>query len=281
MYQNSLNYYYYILEPTEKRVYEALFVSYRKMESETFLKGIYDGKEVLRIIQYVYNDNPEFFYIEPTEITYCESVLGIKVIHKYRYGRKQKEEYDRKIKTAAEAFIKQWIRQGMSLYEKLQAVNDFLATTVRYDPVVSNAKNTEGKTIRGNYEDYSIVGPLVNRMGVCHGISMTAKYLCDILGIQCMVVTGMVKNEGKHAWNIVYTGKNEGKRFYHWDPTFNLTNDPRSRLRYRYFMVDDRELEKNREWNKKECPACSWKTWDHGKKSLLGQIVYGGRRGRK
>ena len=281
MYQTSLNYYYHILEPTEKRAYEALFVSYRKMQKETLLKGIYDSKKALRLIKYVYNDNPEFFYIEPTEISYCEGVLGIKVIHKYRYDQKQKEEYDRKIRAATGAFIKKWIRPGMNLYEKLQAINDFLATTVTYDPAVSNAKKVEGKTVRGSYEDYSIVGPLVNRMGVCHGIAMTAKYLCDILGIQCIVVSGMVKNEGKHAWNIVYTGKNEGKRFYHWDPTFNLTNNPRSSSKYRFFMLDDRALEKDREWNKNECPACTWKTWDQEKKGLFGQAIGGGRRGSK
>ena len=265
MYKTSLNYYYHILDPVGKRAYEKLFVSYRKMEKETLLEGIFDGKKALHIIKHVYNDNPEFFYVEPTQIRYYTGIRGVKVIHTYRYEKMEKEAYDRKIRTATDAFMQKWIRPGMSLYEKLQAINNFLATTVDYDPVVSKAIRVDEKNARGSYEDYSIVGPLVNRMGVCHGIAMTAKYLCDRLGIQCMVVSGTVKNEGKHAWNIVYTGKKEGGRFYHWDPTFNLTKNPWSRSKYQFFMVDDRTLEKEREWDKTECPACIWKTWEQGR----------------
>lgn len=278
MYKTSLNYYYHILEPVEKRAYENLFVAYKKMKRETLLKGIYDSKHALRIIKYVYNDNPEFFYVEPTRINYYIGIQGITVTHTYRYEKTKKEEYDRKIRVATDAFMKKWIRPNMNLYEKLQAINDFLATTVTYDPIVRNALREKRESVRGACEDYSIVGPLVNRVGVCHGIAMAAKYLCDLLGIQCMVISGTVKNEGRHAWNIVYTGINEGKRFYHWDPTFNLTKNPRSNARFQYFMVGDSVMEKEREWNKNECPACIWTTWDPGRKHLFRPIVCSGRR---
>ena len=270
MFKSCLNYHYHQLDELEKRAYQKLVAAYRNMEPETFLEGFFRIDRVLKVIEYVYNDNPEFFFVENTKIQYRQRFGGIQVVHNYRYSKQKKAQYERLILWETKEFLSKWIRPNMSTYEKLLAINGYLAANVTYDQAVKLALKEETGEAVGCCEDYSIVGPLTKHMGVCHGVAMTAKYLCDVLGIQCMVVMGTVHGKEKHAWNIIYSGKKD-RHFYHWDPTYHLDLKGEKELQLGYFLISDQIIQKSRTWDRNFYPACVWNDMDYfqGKRMLI------------
>ena len=271
MFKSCLNYHYHQLNEVEKRAYQKLFRAYRNMEPETYIEGIFHIDRVLKVIKCVYDDNPEFFFVENTKIQYRHRFGGIQVVHNYRYSKQKKAQYERLILWETKEFLSKWIRPYMDTYGKLQAINSYLAETVTYDQAVKQALKEDTDEAVGSCEDYSIVGPLTKHMGVCHGVAMTAKYLCDVLGIQCLVVTGTVNGNEKHAWNIVYSGKKD-RRFYHWDPTNHLDQKGKKELQQGYFLVSDQIIQRNRNWDRNFYPACIWNDLDYFKNNRM--VIY-------
>lgn len=66
-------------------------------------------------------------------------------------------------------------------------------------------------------------GPLVEKRGICDGLAWAFKRLMDEAGIDCIYVTGFLKDDLKvgHAWDLV---KLDGQ-YYHVDPTWGIKDD--------------------------------------------------------
>ncbi|MDE7279606.1 MAG: hypothetical protein K2N26_07775, partial [Oscillospiraceae bacterium] len=81
----------------------------------------------------------------------------------------------------------------------------------------------------------------------CQGYAKTVLFLCDIAGIECMVVTGNNTAGSTHAWNVVYCDNG----YYILDTTWG---DPQtsygrsSYIRYNFFLAND-EMIKNTHLN--------------------------------
>ena len=101
---------------------------------------------------------------------------------------------------------------GKSIYEKLDAFNDYLCNNVTYD------QDSDWKYHQTAYT------PLVDGWSVCAGYSASFKLFCDIYGIPCMVVNGYseyVADSQRHAWNYVEIDENR----YAVDVTWNDSDD--------------------------------------------------------
>lgn len=167
----------------------------------------------------------------------------------YRYSKK---EFDSKRSKARDAvkkaryIVAENIDIGMPEFDKERLLHDYIINNTRYDERFEDA-----------YEEY---GCLLSGYAVCKGYAEAMKLLCDLSGIECLIVTGTTKNNGRttgHAWNMV---KIDGE-YYHVDVTNDdpLPTDGSQEqiLTYCYFNLTDSEMMKKATWDRSAYPACN------------------------
>ena len=125
------------------------------------------------------------------------------------------------------------IKDGMSDYEKELAIHDYIVKNYQYDTYAAEQENISDDAT-------SITFFLREHKGVCEAYSYTFKALCNLSGLRCHVVTGILDGVN-HAWNIVGI---DGS-FYHIDVT---SDDPVPDIPqhcfYSYFNLTDMEISK-------------------------------------
>ncbi len=113
---------------------------------------------------------------------------------------------------------------GDTMYDKLKSIHDYICKTNTY---VSNALYC-----------YSAYGSLVDHKSVCEGYAEAFKLLCDKVGIDCILVTGMSlpntdnDNTEAHMWNLV---RMDDDAWYAVDVTWDDAGDVEGN--YNYFLV--------------------------------------------
>lgn len=157
----------------------------------------------------------------------------------YIEGASQQEVLDMRsmIDTRSKEIARDLKLGGMSDYEKIETINQYLCDNVYYpdEPYIPH--------------DHTPYGTLFSGRAVCEGYARSAKILCDLAGIDCYYVTGYCNNDpvnGGHAWNLV---KIDGE-WYQLDITWNdssSTND--------YFLVTDDYMTLSRVWERSDYPA--------------------------
>ncbi len=166
------------------------------------------------------------------------------------------KEYELRKSKAADAFNKarhivaERISADMSDFEKEKILHDYIVSNTSYD--YTNYRR--GTLPEDSFSEY---GCLVLGKAVCSGYSKAMKLLCDLAGVECMIVAGWSndnRNEG-HSWNIV---KIDGE-FYHLDVTNDdaMTPDGTEVLTYNYFNITDSEMAKFYTWDKSLAPRCT------------------------
>lgn len=91
--------------------------------------------------------------------------------------------------------------------EKAIVLHDYLAVNCEYD-----YDNLRANTLPA--DSYSAYGVLVNRIAVCQGYALAYKYLLNLSGIECHMVTS---DAMEHAWNLI---KLDGE-YYQVDVTWD------------------------------------------------------------
>ena len=136
-------------------------------------------------------------------------------------------------------------RKYSLLYDREKAIHDYICSSVTYSEFDSSA--------------HSIIGPLLNKKGVCDGISKTAKVLLQESGIESFIVYGQAKKDGlwfPHAWNIIKLGND----WFQTDFTLDNTISADSAVRYDYFNVTNGDLKsthKPKKRFKEICEKCT------------------------
>lgn len=107
-------------------------------------------------------------------------------------------DYDRAIYDAAKAVLDKTIQDGMSDYEKEEALYNWVVSNVNYDWTHQDVMT---ETPRESYTPY---GGLVERKAVCLGYATTFQLLMDLAGVECITVVGAAfQSTEDHAWNMV------------------------------------------------------------------------------
>lgn len=107
---------------------------------------------------------------------------------------------------------------GLTPYEKVVKFNTWLCDNVSYADEAVNAAYGNASQMVGAF-----VSP---HRAVCEGYAKAFKYLCDLAGIDCEIVTGLGKGDGvpggqgNHMWNYVRLDGN----WYLVDTTWNCTS---------------------------------------------------------
>ncbi len=153
------------------------------------------------------------------------------------------------------------IKPGMSDYEKVQAIHDYIIKNSVYDSVNANKDTVPA-------EGHEAYGVLVDGTGVCDSYAKAFKLLSDKAGVQCMLVEGskaeaLGQNPGStdHAWNIVFI---EGE-YYHIDATWDDVSEDRDsdELAYHYFNLNDGDMQKTHVWDRTRYPACTGTSYNY------------------
>ena len=152
------------------------------------------------------------------------------------YSGKLAVNVSQKADQAANAVIASIIKPGMSDYQKVRAIHDYLVNNVNYD-YANLLSNTLPASV------FTAEGALVQKSAVCQGYAEAFCLLAHKSGLYSEMVYGYA-NTVSHAWNIVKIGSD----YYHVDTTYD---DPiingqvvpdGSNISYDYFLLSDTEL---------------------------------------
>ena len=137
---------------------------------------------------------------------------------------------------------KQYVKPGMSDYEKVAAAHKWLIQNVKYDKRLYTTGTVP-------YVSHTAIGAFKYGVAVCDGYSKAFMTIMEHYNIPCMMVTG-----GQHAWNLVKI-KN---KWYHVDCTYD---DPivnwsfnNTHVYKTYFLKTDAYMAKDHTWLKKYFP---------------------------
>jgi len=222
------NYYYTMLNTNEQLFYENIYNWAFEMEKFDTVKGNikYFGpidyvkynityEEALNIVVMFEFDNPRFSFINLSAGVYTFSSLnhfiGLQINDRYNdtlisYDNSSIDTVIDEIQAAV---------VGLSDYEKVLYIYNYLKDNVDY---TSYSASTS-----------SIVGPILNREGICEGYALTFKFISDQIGIESIVISS---DEMDHAWNMVLIEGN----WYFVDVTWADTGDTE------YFLMGSNEF---------------------------------------
>lgn len=120
--------------------------------------------------------------------------------------------------------------------------NDYERVKLFHDWIINRT------TYIDNGESYlwRLDGPIIQAKSVCEGYSKAFSYLCQSVGIECLLVSGTAVSSissGPHMWNMV---KIDGS-WYHTDVTWDdpVRTDGKPVLRYDYLLISQAKISKD------------------------------------
>lgn len=130
--------------------------------------------------------------------------------------------------------------EGLSDYEIVCAVNDYLCDTIVYPESEPYAEET-----------HTAYSAFKNGSAVCDGYARAAKLLLNDYGIECDLAVGECIPDGGHAWNLV----NLDGEWYHMDVTWNDGGaEWDENARSAYLLVTDDFMGQSRVWDEAVYP---------------------------
>ena len=181
--------------------------------------------------------------------SYSES--GNKVTLKYEYPVSKDE---------LETYLSQiddMVRElnGRSDYDKVKYIHDWIVNKTKYAYDQYKSGNYE---LQNGLNVYSPISIFKYGIAICQGYAETFELLAKEVGLKSQLISGEANNSsgwGGHAWNLVEI---DG-RLYHIDTTWDdpVSSSGRDMLRYKYFLIDDREMSKDHRWNESKYPSAN------------------------
>lgn len=227
------------LSPLQIQIYDSLKSGISRHLKEIIVPQCSD--EALKdIFESVLLDYPEIFYTKGYRALKNQNSQII-VMPSYTHS-------SREIKMISEDCRK----QAEHLIKDAYTLNDYAKELFIHDLLLGITYGDGHKP-----EAHSIIGPLLRGVGVCEGISKTAKFLFDMLNINSMVVFGVAKTpkgrkDEAHAWNCI----NIDETWYHLDITFDNSLSTNIK-RYDYFNLSDYEIEADHKATKHLWARCA------------------------
>lgn len=207
-----------------KDVYDTLNLFRENKLSTTLTQGVYTlpglnfskynltFREAINIKNLVHLENPLFYFMSNV-CYYTSTDLSIGIISKYLLSSER---------STADAYIKNMILECVTNLDESDNevttaynIHQFLIERVDY------AYESDGVTPQDDDWAHSIIGMATKKGSVCESYAKSFKYLCDIFGLENLMVTGTSNGSG-HAWNMININNN----WYHTDVTWDDQNIP-------------------------------------------------------
>ncbi len=248
---SSSTYYYNQLNDSEKHVYELIANAVKILDTRIDISKIItddiaeNEKIVKNAITYFFMDHPEVYYLDNSYSLYTINniIIDMFVVElSYDFDNINDLNVDiQKLDVILEEIVLRNI--GISDFEKELFFHDY---------IVSNSTYYEYENIEDIAEKYhTIEGILTENTGVCDALSKTMQILLDKVGIESILVTGVLENED-HAWLMV----NINKSWYHLDVTSDMyvKDDDGNILApvHTYFNVTENEIKETHDIADKE-----------------------------
>jgi hypothetical protein len=187
------------------------------------------------------------------ERAYKSDFRTMKVTFTYRDTASVYNAKMENVKTAlnkARHVVANLISAKMTDFEKEKILHDYIVNSTTYD---YECHQRDTLSSDDAFEEY---GCLVLGKAVCEGYSEAMKLLCDLAGVECMIIEGeSIETAIGHAWNII---KIDGE-YYHLDVTNDdaITGNGMEVLTYIYFNLTDSEMMKFNKWDTSLYPQCT------------------------
>ena len=216
---------YNTLNDKEKALYADILEAAKSVKTKVKVDESVTDEMWLKVYGCVYMQEPQLFWLASKGVTkgklrYWE--VDTELIASMR------KEIDAK---AAEVLAK---ADGKDTYGKLKVFHDYITLN-------NNFVKEEGF-------NQTIYGGFVKGTIQCEGYAKTMQYLCDMAGIESVVVVGSNESNDSHAWNTV---KVDGE-WYNLDCTWDdpiLKEVDETNVRYRYFLVPDEWIHNKSHFN--------------------------------
>ncbi|MFJ7932737.1 DUF5050 domain-containing protein [Sporosarcina sp. NPDC096371] len=204
-------------------------------------------KDVGALIQKVIQENPEILYYKSATVW-----SNGKIEFFYDLPATTMRKNRAALRTKVDKILATITKPGMSEFDKVKAVHDYLVLNTAYDYA-----NYQKNTIP--VDSYTAHGALIGGIAVCDGYTKAAQLLLNRLGIENHYVSGNT-NDGLHSWNQV---KVNGS-YYFLDTTWNdpVPNKPGT-VAYDYFLVTSDQLRKDHGWDEKKWAAATNKQYSY------------------
>lgn len=218
--KSSSRYAYKQLGSNEQTLYNRIVTAVQKLDNAVEIPDGMTSDDVVKVYSVVYNSEPQLFWMgSSVKPGMTFATLSYKTTDKAEIQSMQKE-----INSAASKIISKannysgTVSKLKVIYDTIVLGSDFSKSTDGYNSSIYN-----GITGKGELQ--------------CAGYAKSMQYLCDLAGIDCMVVTGTDKNGNSHAWNIVYCENG----YYNIDATWGdpINSFDSSYIQYEFFLVPD------------------------------------------
>ena len=248
MVNNKKYYYSHILNDNEKKICGLIVDTLRKRKKILDINYIaVDNKTIFKIIDVILLDFPEFFFLNGSSTKICQFGFKVRINFEYYYTLKEINALEKQINNKTDLIIKS-IPTNFSLPQKEKLLHDYLIKNTIY--------------AIGNLSDpklHNIVGSLMEGVAVCEGYAKTYQYLCEKIGILCLMVTGSSKSRfnqetNSHAWNIVRV---YSKGCCHVDVTWDSCLYHEGAPYYVYYNQPDQEMILDHSWDADRVPKCN------------------------
>lgn len=172
---------------------------------------------------------------------------GEKVVRAYiNSDASMLDEFNLKIYDAAYSAVSEFYDESMTQQEAALAAHDYLVVNCTYD--------LDELSLTATASEYSDCpyGALINGKAICLGYTTAYQLFMDMLGIECITVSGEALGE-EHAWNMV---RLDGK-WYHVDCTWDdfVPDDEKRPPFHLYTFVTDEVMRTNHIWDDSHTPA--------------------------
>lgn len=217
----------YALNDRERELYDETVENLGKLK-ETVPLPI-ESLTYQKILDIIRFEQLSFSHVSNRNLKVNTERAGFDVVFTYRLTADEISSMNMASEKAAKEIMAQ-LTPDMDDYEKLKFFHDHL--------VLSCENDTDYE-----YAD-TIYGALVQKKALCEGYAKAFSYLCNLAGIENVIVTGYTGVP--HMWNMVKLNGN----WYHVDVTWDNPDDELRKLYpdiilYQYFMVTDSVIKNN------------------------------------
>jgi len=259
---------YQALSIAEKSAYSQINHALSSFADTIDITGIDKKVDIQRVIEAVLADNPQFFYINPSQMAVVSSLSRRQLRLSGGVRKSQAMRMLNEIHTVAKPLIEKAVQSGHSSYEQLLSIYESLQERTTYDNEELNAV-ARGKPRRLNA--HNAYGAFVERSAVCDGFAAAFQFLSQQMGYRCTIISGKSDHPSygsvAHSWNIIEIAG----QYYHVDPTWDANHYADNREHsYDWFLVDDEHILTDHTWDVNTTPVAADDSmlW-HLKKRLL------------
>ena len=187
---------YFLMQLDERQLenFCALYIAVRDFHSQCSFPQELSRDELLNLMLLLSYECPELLqFSAATETNYMVDEQG-RVLSVQLEMCMSQEEYKRQYELCS-AVASELARQtqGLSESEKELFAYDYLASSCFYDFDAPWSASAYGALVEGRAK--------------CDGISLAMKWLCEEMGLKCMVIAGTQPGQSVgHAWNLIQIG---------------------------------------------------------------------------